>query len=118
MKFLSLFFATLLAVILLPTPMVAAVTPITPGDNLVVEGIPLIPADIVKKVERYTQFRSAGISRSEEHTSELQSQFRISYAVFCLKKKINVPFPTKSIGISMSLLFAAFQRYVVFCHIF
>ena len=28
--------------------------------------------------------------RSEEHTSELQSQFRISYAVFCLKKKKNV----------------------------
>ena len=27
--------------------------------------------------------------RSEEHTSELQSQFRISYAVFCLKKKKN-----------------------------
>src|SRR3546814_2063259 len=26
--------------------------------------------------------------RSEEHTSELQSQMRISYAVFCLKKKI------------------------------
>ncbi len=25
--------------------------------------------------------------RSEEHTSELQSQFRTSYAVFCLKKK-------------------------------
>src|SRR3546814_8853526 len=28
-----------------------------------------------------------GISRSEEHTSELQSLMRISYAVFCLKKK-------------------------------
>src|SRR3546814_10072365 len=27
------------------------------------------------------------ISRSEEHTSELQSLLRISYAVFCLKKK-------------------------------
>src|SRR5881409_2901359 len=27
------------------------------------------------------------ISRSEEHTSELQSQSHISYAVFCLKKK-------------------------------
>src|SRR3546814_10172406 len=27
------------------------------------------------------------ISRSEEHTSELQSIMRISYAVFCLKKK-------------------------------
>src|SRR3546814_3812466 len=29
--------------------------------------------------------------RSEEHTSELQSLMRISYAVFCLKKKINQP---------------------------
>src|SRR3546814_2390873 len=28
-----------------------------------------------------------GILRSEEHTSELQSLMRISYAVFCLKKK-------------------------------
>src|SRR3546814_7885251 len=28
-----------------------------------------------------------GASRSEEHTSELQSLMRISYAVFCLKKK-------------------------------
>src|SRR3546814_2945023 len=28
------------------------------------------------------------IARSEEHTSELQSLMRISYAVFCLKKKI------------------------------
>src|SRR3546814_3677990 len=30
---------------------------------------------------------SRQISRSEEHTSELQSLMRISYAVFCLKKK-------------------------------
>src|SRR3546814_1392982 len=30
---------------------------------------------------------SAGVGRSEEHTSELQSLMRISYAVFCLKKK-------------------------------
>src|SRR3546814_5229448 len=29
----------------------------------------------------------ASIMRSEEHTSELQSLMRISYAVFCLKKK-------------------------------
>src|SRR3546814_2696543 len=28
-----------------------------------------------------------GMARSEEHTSELQSLMRISYAVFCLKKK-------------------------------
>src|SRR3546814_3196476 len=30
---------------------------------------------------------SSSVSRSEEHTSELQSLMRISYAVFCLKKK-------------------------------
>src|SRR3546814_6816170 len=34
------------------------------------------------------QFRAALVIRSEEHTSELQSLMRISYAVFCLKKKI------------------------------
>src|SRR3546814_10789559 len=34
--------------------------------------------------------RALGRSRSEEHTSELQSLMRISYAVFCLKKK-NIP---------------------------
>src|SRR3546814_5458948 len=31
--------------------------------------------------------RSDSLQRSEEHTSELQSLMRISYAVFCLKKK-------------------------------
>src|SRR3546814_4492835 len=34
----------------------------------------------------YTQWGPGG-RRSEEHTSELQSLMRISYAVFCLKKK-------------------------------
>src|SRR3546814_3944480 len=34
--------------------------------------------------------RAMNHSRSEEHTSELQSLMRISYAVFCLKKKNNV----------------------------
>src|SRR3546814_9553793 len=33
------------------------------------------------------------IGRSEEHTSELQSLMRISYAVFCLKKKTNKTTP-------------------------
>src|SRR3546814_3426736 len=32
---------------------------------------------------------SPSLGRSEEHTSELQSLMRISYAVFCLKKKKN-----------------------------
>src|SRR3546814_5738595 len=34
-------------------------------------------------------FRTGPEVRSEEHTSELQSLMRISYAVFCLKKKKN-----------------------------
>src|SRR3546814_3719535 len=37
------------------------------------------------RVVRHSADRSTG--RSEEHTSELQSLMRISYAVFCLKKK-------------------------------
>src|SRR3546814_5026059 len=35
-------------------------------------------------------------ARSEEHTSELQSLMRISYAVFCLKKKKTSPYSTTS----------------------
>src|SRR3546814_3578273 len=35
------------------------------------------------------QCRQKTLIRSEEHTSELQSLMRISYAVFCLKKKKN-----------------------------
>src|SRR3546814_4893030 len=34
--------------------------------------------------------------RSEEHTSELQSLMRISYAVFCLQKKKKLSTPAKS----------------------
>src|SRR3546814_6456586 len=34
----------------------------------------------------------AAMIRSEEHTSELQSLMRISYAVFCLKKKTTHPY--------------------------
>src|SRR3546814_7177241 len=34
--------------------------------------------------------------RSEEHTSELQSLMRISYAVFCLKKKKTSKYTTRS----------------------
>src|SRR3546814_5561450 len=51
-----------------------------------------------RAAERRPQGRQSGLlqhrpdpgrdqSRSEEHTSELQSLMRISYAVFCLKKK-------------------------------
>src|SRR3546814_6257293 len=40
-----------------------------------------------KPVDRLEIDRPRELERSEEHTSELQSLMRISYAVFCLKKK-------------------------------
>src|SRR3546814_9748729 len=51
------------------------------------------PAGIIVRVTLAE--RCAG--RSEEHTSELQSLMRISYAVFCLKKKKNKNTHTKTI---------------------
>src|SRR3546814_3194858 len=58
----------------------------------------LLPVLIVQDVISVWSFRKTwdgwiiawmllGAARSEEHTSELQSLMRISYAVFCLKKK-------------------------------
>src|SRR3546814_5354277 len=55
-----------------------------------------MPADIDHRIDRARSAQSAPArlisdtavqSRSEEHTSELQSLMRISYAVFCLKKE-------------------------------
>src|SRR3546814_1225627 len=49
-------------------------------------GLPVV-AD---PIPSYQAFSEACVLRSEEHTSELQSLMRISYAVFCLKKKNNL----------------------------
>src|SRR3546814_5905752 len=46
------------------------------------EHIHSLPSDLGRRTI------GAATARSEEHTSELQSLMRISYAVFCLKKKI------------------------------
>src|SRR3546814_7883337 len=43
----------------------------------------------IEVVRRISGGGAMFIERSEEHTSELQSLMRISYAVFCLKKKKN-----------------------------
>src|SRR3546814_2443912 len=53
-----------------------------PGDRISYQGADIAAAAIRSALVNFA-------SRSEEHTSELQSLMRISYAVFCLKKKTN-----------------------------
>src|SRR3546814_5962356 len=58
--------------------------------RMIVDAIGLPPALAVRRTASvsFAQLLNAtATSRSEEHTSELQSLMRISYAVFCLKKK-------------------------------
>src|SRR3546814_5613779 len=45
------------------------------------------PVDVRSTAADRLEARTAGLVRSEEHTSELQALMRNSYAVFCLKKK-------------------------------
>src|SRR3546814_9591783 len=53
---------------------------------------------------RISRIIHRGTSRSEEHTSELQSLMRISYDVFCLKKKINTQTDKRSQHISIQII--------------
>src|SRR3546814_9451199 len=53
--------------------------------ELRVRGLSIIPGQRGWPLNAFQ--RRASPARSEEHTSELQSLMRISYAVFCLKKK-------------------------------
>src|SRR3546814_3198295 len=65
------------------------------GDQIIVEAVPKLSMRLepvlqhlfARPLERACRDVAAvGDIRSEEHTSELQSLMRISYAVFCLKK--------------------------------
>src|SRR3546814_1930754 len=58
------------------TALTAASTPATPTTS--------------KPASRHMKQAQSPATRSEEHTSELQTLMRISYAVFCLKKKKNI----------------------------
>src|SRR3546814_2315583 len=60
-----------------------------PDGALKIELLPFRMAKLARtdKDVRCNLQRLFGEARSEEHTSELQSLMRISYAVFCLKKK-------------------------------
>src|SRR3546814_4107406 len=50
-----------------------------------IDTIIIVPGAFTAGTEHFVH--AVGPARSEEHTSELQSLMRISYAVFCLKKK-------------------------------
>src|SRR3546814_7362713 len=45
------------------------------------------PIHFTREFNKYFNLNPSSFDRSEEHTSELQSLMRISYAVFCLKNK-------------------------------
>src|SRR3546814_1506408 len=68
--------------------------------------------DKLAMVEHDTIARIASLRRSEEHTSELQSLMRISYAVFCLKKKITKTQPQHHPTLSPK---HNDQRYIIIC---
>src|SRR3546814_7077409 len=55
--------------------------PCEAGEDVVERG-----CHVVRAQPRHRVARGGAHDRSEEHTSELQSLMRISYAVFCLKK--------------------------------
>src|SRR3546814_7194811 len=55
--------------------------------NITSEGAPVADVILDQAAERDANLLVIGAYRSEEHTSELPSLMRISYAVFCLKKK-------------------------------
>src|SRR3546814_5438124 len=67
----------------------------TDSDDALVEALRYGTQDTINQTGRQVVQRQLGIPptltiRSEEHTSELQSLMRISYAVFCLKKKTHI----------------------------
>src|SRR3546814_5522566 len=57
--------------------------------NTEVPELRLVAGDAHRSACHYAETLEGVTIRSEEHTSELQSLMRISYAVFCLKKKIH-----------------------------
>src|SRR3546814_3960359 len=77
-----------------PSPPPSTRLRLTEGRALVLAGIVLSALNLRTAVTSITPLLDElgrvfgfGGTRSEEHTSELQSLMRISYAVFCLKKK-------------------------------
>src|SRR3546814_5832975 len=71
-----------------PVPVAALLSPsATAPWPIALLGSPIATAPSPEAILPAPIETDAPFSRSEEHTSELQSLMRISYAVFCLKKK-------------------------------
>src|SRR3546814_7258573 len=73
-------------------PRLASLIGFIPADRVIAcsDAVMAVQRDYGDRKERlYARFKYTvdAKGRSEEHTSELQSLMRISYAVFCLKKK-------------------------------
>src|SRR3546814_9734229 len=64
--------------------------PVTERFDRLVAGFAFDASNPIEAQARANYARNPIPERSEEHTSELQSLMRISYAVFCLKKKTNI----------------------------
>src|SRR3546814_7352623 len=93
--------ATAAPIAFTPMAMIAKVSRVVPLRMCQMEARASVPAFGPTLAERPTASHSRAIistttSRSEEHTSELQSLMRISYAVFCLKKKKKHKFNQKT----------------------
>src|SRR3546814_3305561 len=73
-------------------------TPLKQGQELLVDG----PAFGRPSTKSPADGRLLGDDRSEEPTSELQSLMRISYAVFCLKKKNTTLKPSSNCTLALS----------------
>src|SRR3546814_6989471 len=71
-------------------------------------------ARVLAPCARWAEIHAHLAHRSEEHTSELQSLMRISYAVFCLKKKNNKKMHTIIYSIITKISFAITQRYCTY----
>src|SRR3546814_2028168 len=81
----TLGFAALLTPFVDNVSVAAVLSPVAAG-VATRSGIPIEPLLVAVAIGASLDFLTP-FGRSEEHTSELQSLMRISYAVFCLKKK-------------------------------
>src|SRR3546814_1246577 len=82
------FVATLIGILLIALPLMLAVAMLIYADRKIWAAMALRRGpNVVGPFGLLQSFADGAKVRSEEHTSELQSLMRISYAVFCLKKK-------------------------------